>query len=307
MFLFSCSERLKVIKIGIVGSDNSHALAFAKLANVAKVAGDRCRVVGIWGQEEERTREVAEQGQIINVVDKPQDLLALVDMAFVVDRHGDLHADHALPFLEEGLPVFVDKPFAINLKDCEKMLSVARRTGALLTSFSSLRYAPSTEALAEDVMKIGNIKAAHFSGPCDFGSEYGGAFFYATHVAEIALRLLGEEVESLRAFRSDNTVAAQVVWSDGALATFTYLGDAAYHFHASLFGSECMAASEITSGNGKSYERAFQIVLDMVESECRPLTEEQLLRPIAIVHAMYKSLDSRGERVDITPIIKATE
>ena len=132
-----------MLKIGIVGSDNSHAIAYSKLANVTKVVGDKCRVVGIWGQEEARTKEVAEEGQIETIVDKPDDLVDMVDAAIVVDRHGGLHLEHALPFIEKGMPIYVDKPFAITLEDCREMLKSADASGSLITSFSPLRVAPS--------------------------------------------------------------------------------------------------------------------------------------------------------------------
>ncbi|MGI8483888.1 MAG: Gfo/Idh/MocA family protein, partial [Thermomicrobiales bacterium] len=194
-----------VKKIGIVGSDNSHAIAYSKLVNGDLLMGGTARVVGIWGQDPARTQEVATAGQIETIVDTPDGLLGNVDVVFVVDRHGDLHASHALPYLEAGIPVYVDKPFAISLTDCRQMLDAAKGSGAFITSMSSLRITPETSALAEQAAEIGDIRAAQFAGPCDFGSEYGGPFFYATHVLEIALRLLGDEIESIRADRIGQT------------------------------------------------------------------------------------------------------
>ena len=285
-----------MIKIGIVGSDNSHAIAYSRLANIDRVTGDRCRVVAIWGDDPARTKEVAREGGIETIVGQPEDLVGRVDLALVVDRHGDLHTDHALPFLERGMPVYVDKPLAIRLDDCERMLSAARRSASLVTSFSALRWAPTTDVLADEATRIGEIRAAHFSGPCDFESQYGGPFFYATHVAEIALRMIGEDVETVVAHRSGKTVAVQVTWSSGALATFTYLGDAAYHFHSTLFGTEGMAAREITGGDD-AYAEALSRILRMVETGERPLSDDQLLRPIAMVHALQTSLENGGTEV----------
>src|SRR4051794_23113042 len=144
-------ESRHMINIGIVGSDNSHSLAFAKLANIDRVLGDRCRVVGIWGADADRTQEVAREGRIKTIVANPEELLDAVDLAVVVDRHGDLHAVHALPFLERGIPVCVDKPFAIALDDCHQMVAAARRSSAALTSFSALRYAPVTDIIAAEI------------------------------------------------------------------------------------------------------------------------------------------------------------
>ncbi len=287
-----------MIRIGIVGSDNSHALAYSRLANVDRVLGDRCRVVALWGDDPDRTRAVARDGQIPTVHDDPEGFVDAVDLALVVDRHGDLHAGHALPFLSRGIPVYVDKPLAIRIDDGERILAAARRSGCPVTSFSALRFGPATDALADDLERIGAVRAAHFAGPCDFESQYGGPFFYATHVAEVALRVIGEDVESLIARRHGKTVAVQVDWTGGAIATFSYLGDAAYHFHATLFGTEGMTAREILGGDG-AYTEALRKLVDMAETGVPPLTDSQLLRPIRVVHAIQQSLAEGGVTVTL--------
>lgn len=291
-----------MLKIGIVGSDNSHAIAYSKLANVTKIAGDKCRVVGIWGQEDARTKEVAQEGQIETIVAKPEDLLDLVDAAIIVDRHGGLHLEHTLPFLEQGMPVYVDKPFAISLEDCRQMLDVADRTGSLISSFSPLRVAPATTAFKESLSKIGDIRVAHLAGPCDFESQYAGPFFYATHVAEIAIKLFDDEVKSLKATQSGKNVAVQLTWKSGILSSFSYLGDASYVFHTSLFGTEGMVSNEIIGGYS-SYAEVLKAFLLMIETESRPLDNEQLLHPIAIVHGIQKSLANGGVEVNIADIL----
>ena len=291
-----------MLRVGIVGSDNSHALAYASLLNVEKVAGEDVRAVAIWGQEAERTREVAEKGKIETIVATPEEMIGLVDAVFVEDRHGGLHAEHALPFLERGLPVFVDKPIAISLEDVGRIIAAANASGSFLTSFSSLRITETTDALAAQAANIGKIRAAQFAGPCDFASIYGGPYFYATHVVEIALRLVGEDVSSVSAVRSGETVAVNVIWGNGALGTFTYLGDAQYHFHATLFGTDGMVSSEILA-NHDGYRIALHQVLAGIKSGIRPYSDEQLVRPVAIVHALEQSLANGGATVDIAPLI----
>ena len=287
-----------MINIGIIGSDNSHALAFAKLANIDRVLGDRCRVVGIWGAEAERTQEVAHEGGIQTIVAKPVELLDTVDLAVVVDRHGDLHTGHALPFLERGIPVYVDKPFAIALDDCRRMLAAAQRSGAAVASFSALRYAPATNLVAAEIEQIGEIKAAHFAGPCDFESSYGGPFFYATHVAEVSLRLVGEDIVTVSAKRHGKSVVVTVRWESGAIGTYSLLGDAAYHFHATLFGSKGMIASELLGGDS-AYAEALDRMVQMAETGNQPLTADQLLLPIAIIHAIQSSLANQGAGISL--------
>ena len=291
-----------MLRVGIVGSDNSHALAYATLLNVEKVAGEEARAVAICGDEAERTREVAEKGQIDTIVNSPEEMLDLVDAVMVEDRHGGLHAEHALPFLERWLPIFVDKPLAISLEDVGKIIATANASGSFLTSFSSLRVSESTGELAAQAASIGDIRAAQFAGPCDFESIYGGSYFYATHVAEIAIRLVGEDVRSVSAVQSGKQVAVNVIWDSEAIGVFSYLGDAQYHFHATLFGTEGFVSGEILANHG-GYKSSLLKVLDGMKTGKRPLSDEQLARPIAIVNALEDSLANGGRTVEIAPLI----
>ncbi|HYH12495.1 MAG TPA: Gfo/Idh/MocA family oxidoreductase [Thermomicrobiales bacterium] len=285
-----------MIRIGIVGSDNSHAIAYSKLANIDQVVGERARVTTIWGADTDRTSEVAAKGNIPEIATSLHKLVDQVDAAIVVDRHGDLHAEHALPLLLEGKPVFVDKPFAIDLADCRRMLNAAKQARAAITSFSSLSIAPDTKAMKSQA--LGTVRLGQFAGPCDFGSEYGGPFFYATHLIELAITLLGERVSGLQASRAGNTVVVNAIWDNDAIGTLGYFKDAQYHFHASLFGTDGMVNGEIRVDDA-GYAEALSVAVDMFETGKNPLSNRHLLLPIVMTEAIVRSLDRDGEWVDV--------
>lgn len=291
-------------RIGIIGSDNSHAVAYSKLANMDNRAGES-RVVAINGPDIARTREVAVLGQIPEIFDTPEEMIGKIDAAIVVHRHGDLHAENAIPFLKAGIPVYVDKPFAVSLHDCHAMLAAARAGNALITSYSALRWAPTTTDLANKLDDLGDIRVGHFAGPCDFTSKYAGPFFYATHVAEICFRIMGDAVRTVQAARSGKSVVANVTFANDAIATFSYLADAAYHFHATIFGTKNFAASEIVAGDD-SYAAGLNVFIAALNSGKAPLSEHQLITPIAFVHAMQASIAKNGESVNIADVVQKT-
>lgn len=291
-----------MLSIGIVGSDNSHALAYSTLLNIEQVAGDSARATHIWGAEEARTQEVADKAQIGVIVPNLEAMIGQVDAVFVEDRDGRLHAEHAIPFLERGIPVFVDKPLACSLEDCGRILAAARTNDTFVTSFSSLRTCATTDALAEQAASIGEIRSAQFAGPCDFESVYGGAYFYATHTVEIALRLLGEDVRSLSAVRSGDMAAVNVIWNNGALGSLSYVGDAEYHFFATLFGTKGMVSGEVLA-NHDGYRTSCELVLEGITSGKRLYSEADMVRPIAMIHAIELSLANDGATIEIEPLI----
>ena len=54
----------------------------------------------------------------------------------------NFHADATCSFLKAGIPVFLEKPMAHNLKDAERIVKMAKKTGVRLQLGFNLRYAP---------------------------------------------------------------------------------------------------------------------------------------------------------------------
>jgi predicted dehydrogenase len=72
-------------------------------------------------------------------------LLGRVDAVVVAVPTVD-HLAVARPFLEAGVPVLVEKPMAPSLEDADVMLSIAKRTGALLAVGHTERFNPAIRA-----------------------------------------------------------------------------------------------------------------------------------------------------------------
>ena len=59
--------------------------------------------------------------------------------AVIVASPNYLHAEHALRCLEAGKHVLVEKPMALSIEDCDRMLAAARRSGKLLAVGHEMR------------------------------------------------------------------------------------------------------------------------------------------------------------------------
>ncbi len=286
-----------MLRIGIVGSDNSHALAFAQLLNTEKGAGDPrwadARCVALYGTDPVRNAEVIEKGQIPFLAPTLEDMLDRVDAVMVVWRHGDLHAGHALPFIRAGKPVFVDKPFAIRLEDCQAMLEAAAESGAPLTSYSTTRWTPAIRSLRERTSALGEIRMGQVSGPADRESEYGGIFFYANHAIEMMLTLFGHGAAGIYAREGQGNITSVVRWPDGRLANLNLGKSAKATYSATLHGTEGWLSETIDITN--CYADGLAVFMEMVRTGQRPLTDAQLLEPTRIMHALLRSLASGCE------------
>jgi predicted dehydrogenase len=287
-----------MVRIGMVGSDNSHAIAFSKLCNVTEndLRVEGAQVVAVFGEEEARTQEVSEEGRIPKIVSRPEDMIGDVDAVLVVFRHGGKHREYAEPFVREGIPTFVDKPLAVSSEDARALLDLADAKGSLLTSFSTLRYAGDMLDFKKEMDDLGPTSSAVFSGPADRESEYGGLPFYGIHIAEMMQALYGPGVKSVSAVENGKNIVATLGYEGGRVGTLNFLGDASYVFHMLAFGKDGWAGRALDAST--CYRDGLEVVLKMVESGNRPLTNEALLEPVLVLEAIESSLSS-GNTVNL--------
>lgn len=290
----------EVIRIGIVGSDNSHAQRFPELTNLQetpenmKVKG--IKVVAIFGLEKARTEEVAKAAQIPEIVEKPEDMLGKVDAVMVVFRHGGLHYQYAKPFLKNGLPVFVDKPFCAASKDCEKMVELAEKHNALLTSYSTLRFADSYRKFKEEMKGFGEIVSGLSKSPADRNSEYGGLVFYGIHATELMEETFGLGVTEVTARENGDDVVATCGYQDGKLVSLFLLKNAVHNFHLVVYGKEKWGSHEIDAGT--CYRDGLLKFQEMIKTGQKPLEYKQMIEPVLVIEAIEKSL-KKGKTVKL--------
>ena len=82
---------------------------------------------------------VAKCSLIPNVVDNPTDVIGKVDAVVVATDIGAEHVERCRPFVEAGLPLFVDKPMVDNAEDL-RVFSTWVAEGKPILSSSSMRY-----------------------------------------------------------------------------------------------------------------------------------------------------------------------
>ncbi len=97
------------------------------------------KVTHIWTDDPADAKKVAKASKIPNIVENPEDVIGQVDAVIIATDKGNEHVWRAKPFVEAGLPVFIDKPMADNVEDL-KIFCKWVKEGARIMSSSSLRY-----------------------------------------------------------------------------------------------------------------------------------------------------------------------
>ena len=279
-----------MIRIGIIGSDSSHADAFSQMCNLKDhpehVPG--ARVTCIWGVDPKRTAEVAEKGKIPRIVARPREMMGDVDAVMIVLRHGALHCRHALPFLKAGIATFVDKPFTTTVPDARRIVRAARKHRTPLTSFSTLRYAPHFVEVLKGLKAIEPLAAGVSAGPGDVKSEYGGFIFYGIHAIELMQEAFGPGAQRVTAVVHAGNLVATVEHRGGATVSLQVLATASYQFHLVAYGKGGVHQAVLNSAG--CYPAGLKQVLKMVRTGKGPLPHENMIEAVAVAEAVEKSL-----------------
>ena len=133
------------IRVGIIGLDTSHVVAFTKILNdpnaPPELAG--CSVVAAYpkGSPDIESSVVRVPGYIeavkehgVEIVDSIEALLTRVDAVLLESIDGRPHLEQIRPVLKAGKPVFIDKPVAGTLEDAIAIYREAEVAGLPLFS-----------------------------------------------------------------------------------------------------------------------------------------------------------------------------
>ncbi|MGO1972797.1 MAG: Gfo/Idh/MocA family protein [Propionibacteriaceae bacterium] len=277
-------------RIGIVGIENSHVDHFIRLLNVEE-RHPGTRVTALAGGEAGRREQLAETGGITDLLDGPTDLVTAVEAVIVSSRDGRLHCEQALPAVEAGLPVLVDKPLAASIADAQQLLDAAKGSGAPLLSSSAVRHTPQVATLAATAAGWADTQVVAVTGPADPTSEHAGLFFYGIHVVETALELAGDgPFGPVTVQRTGGSILATTTVGDTHLVmTFVPPGDERVPFHATLVGRHGITGADLVLGPDYNAPVLAQFI-DMISTRKPPLTSEALLRPVQLLAGIVDQL-----------------
>ena len=118
-----------------------------------------------------------------------EELAEKCDVGFVQSCNWEKHIEQALPFINAGKPVFLDKPFVGSVKDVKKIREL-QANGAKFIGSSSARYAAEIqEFLAQPIEERGEVISVYGESGVD-------EFNYGVHVGEILSELAGAKAVS---------------------------------------------------------------------------------------------------------------
>lgn len=272
-------------RIGIIGSENSHAAAFAEIFGAGKDGKySDIEVVAIGGIDHEASLKVQEICPTAQVIDRAEDMVDLVDAAMITSRDGALHLAQAKPFLEAGKPLFVDKPFTRNTEEAITLIQMAQEKGIPLVGGSSVKYADAVLRLARQAAN-GEVLGGDVTAPVNMVNEYGGFFFYASHLVEVMMHIFGYDIQEVLALRSGKGVTAVARYADFDVTN--HFQEGCYVYSATLYQKGKTQFEELDIQD--IYQKECENFAHMLRTGHMDETYEQLIRPVFYMEALEKS------------------
>ncbi len=102
------------------------------------------RVTHVFCDERKDAEHVAALSLVPNIVEAPEEMVGAVDAVLIATDIGGEHVERARPFVEAGVPVFIDKPLCDNSRDLAVFEGWVKE-GASILSSSSTRFAAEYE------------------------------------------------------------------------------------------------------------------------------------------------------------------
>ena len=194
-----------MVKIGILGTDGGMQSGHTKaVCNIFKEHGKEweTQIVSIFGDNAGETTALAAEYSI-DVPKRYEDMTEAVDAVMIMPRDGSKHLKYALPFIEKGMPLFMDKPFTSSAEDEAAVAAAAKKSGAPICGGSYVKYTDAVSELKELAQSGDNILSGYIAFPTQMNSAY-GFHFYTHHAIEVMLTIFGNDIKDIRAAVTDD-------------------------------------------------------------------------------------------------------
>ena len=295
------------LRIGIIGLDTSHVVAFTKILNDPKATGPlaEAKVVGAFRggsldipSSADRivkfTQTLTEQYGL-KLYPSIAELCKNVDAVMLESVDGRPHLRQAIPVIDAGLPLFIDKPMAGSLADVIFIFDYAKEKDVPIFSASSLRYGKTTQAARNGV--LGKIMHAETHSPCSLEGHHPDLFWYGVHGCESLFTVMGKGCESVvRKSTDGGKIEVVGTWKGGRTGIFRE-------------GKGYGGSAKGTKGEGPvgGYDGYTPLVVEavkMFQTGKVPVDSQETIELFAFMAAADESKRREGKPVKIDEVIR---
>ena len=296
------------IKVGIIGCDTSHTIAFTKVMNVDKpdfAEGFRVVAAHKWGSRDivsstnRYPKYVAQMKEMgVEMCETIDDLLSKVDAVCLETNDGREHLWQAEKVFQAKKRVFIDKPIAQDYAHAKAIVDLGRKYGAEYFSTSTLRYAPANAAARASGTKFSSM-IFFAPSPVEEQGTHSRYVWYGIHAFETMMTVMGSGADKVRAYTAGVNDFVTVTWGDGRVANLK-LDQKSWNYGGYAFPPK---GAPVSLEGPKGYEPMLKAaILPFFKTGIMPVPHEETLELFAIMEAAAKSHAEGGREVALSEI-----
>ncbi len=310
------SEEISLAMLGMVDG-NGHPYSWSAIFNgydkeemsqcpypaipayLGKVSGKDLRIPGarvthIWTDDPHDAERVSRASLIPEIVEKPEEVIGEVDAVIVATDKGYEHVDRCRPFVEAGLPVFVDKPLVDNERDLGIFIEWVAQ-GKPIMSSSCMRYAKEYMPYRISTGDLGDLRFVSITTPKSW-ERYGihalEGIYPITGPGYVSARNTGSEKRNIVHFKHEHGIDIVAVATDDIYGSFGILQLCGTAGHASVSFSDTFY----------SFKTQLEAFISFLRTGLLPFPFSETIELMKMVVAGIKSRNEGGREVCLDEI-----
>lgn len=300
------------VKVGIIGLDTSHSVAFVKSLNAADALPEfkGYKVVAAYPKGSNDiessvkriagyTEDVKKLG--VEIVGSIEELLKKTDVILLETNDGRPHLEQAMMVIKAGKPMFIDKPVAASLTDVISIYAAAKQNNVPVFSSSSLRYMESVQEVVNG--KVGAVLGADTYSPATLEKSHPDFFWYGVHGVEILFSVMGPGCKEVTRVHTDNTDIVVGTWKDGRVGTFRGTRTGTHDYGGTVYGTK----GDVSLGPFKGYDNLLVQIINFFKTGKAPINPQETLEIYAFMEAADESKRKNGNMISIESVIQKAE
>jgi predicted dehydrogenase len=297
---------MKPLTIGMIGLDTSHCLEFTKLLNDPDypfhVEGGKIAYAFPFYSEDLQISKDRVQGYTetlrndhsVKITSSIAETAEASDAILLTAVDGRKHLELFKQLLPFKIPVFIDKPLALSVKEAEELFALAEEHNIPVMSSSSLRYADSFRVVRENHKD--EISAIYVHGPLPMQPLMPGYFWYGIHMIEMVIAAMGPGAKNVTVKTSNEHETVIVEWEDGRHAIIR--GEYEWHsrFGATLHTKNSHHHTDITKDTKPFYASLLEQVIHFFQTKESPVPKEETLEVMKLIEMINNETWGRFSR-----------
>lgn len=293
-------------RVGIIGLDTSHSMAFTKGLNDSSSAlsnsGYRITAAYPYGSTIEIStsripgyiKQIQPYG--VKIVESIPALLAEVDYVLLETNDGNPRLKQASEVIEAGKPIFIDKPVAASFEDVQQIYNLAEKRQVPIFSTSSLRYMSTIQDAING--KVGKILGADTYSPATLEPHHPDLYWYGIHGVESLIALMGVGCKEITRIHTQGTDIVVGTWADGRIGTFRGTRTGKHTYGGTAYGEK----GDLTLGPYNGYDTLLSKIIQFFDSGQSPVAVNETLEIYRFMTAADISKARGGAKVSLAEV-----